>query len=67
MTKKINELEVGTLAQDFVGNVAKVKECVHGNKDYANFGHINDMDDMDAAEVVEVSDMDEDMVSECCG
>ena len=65
--KKISEIEVGTLVQDFEGNVAKVTECVHGNKYYANYGHINDMDDEDAAEVVKVADMDEDTVSECCG
>lgn len=63
--KKITELEVGTLVTNGEGEVAKVTECVHGNKYYAYMGCPEDVEEL--GEVVEVGDWDEVSVEECCG
>jgi len=59
--KNIDQVEI----DDIVTNgyeVAKVTECVHGNKFYALIG-----DAPDGIEPTMVSDMDESHVDECCG
>ena len=66
---QINELDIGDYVTNTEGEYSQVRECFHGKKYYAYIGFEEDFDRISKLDspVYSPSDLDEDLISDCCG